>query len=254
MDTTKEVASLPKETEETFFKRTNPDPFVQMAFRMLDISAKRQVSDQEVEEKLSQKAQLEVEQRIRDEKVYKALTTRWGVPARIIKNLRELDETRAVEVIREFQGSPPEGWSLILSADKGTGKSTAAALWLMSHVQDVHINTNLKQIRRWWTGTRLARVSSYGAEFEKICALPTMVIDDLGVEYLDKNGNFLQKLDELIDERYSNFRKTIITTNLNANHFRDRYGERVADRIREGFEHGGAFIELSETSMRTRPK
>jgi DNA replication protein DnaC len=79
-----------------------------------------------------------------------------------------------------------------------------------------------------------------------------MVIDDLGVEYLDKNGNFLQRLDELIDERYSNYRQTIITTNLNVKAFKERYGERVADRIREGFEFGGAFMELAESSMRVR--
>ena len=77
-----------------------------------------------------------------------------------------------------------------------------------------------------------------------------MVIDDLGIEYLDKNGNFLQRLDELLDERYSNFRKTIITTNLNADAFKDRYGERVADRMREGFTWGGGFIELADDSMR----
>ena len=77
-----------------------------------------------------------------------------------------------------------------------------------------------------------------------------IVIDDLGVEYLDKNGYFSHRLDELIDERYSNYRKTVITTNLNAKAFQTRYGARVADRIREGFKHGGAYVEIAMGSLR----
>jgi DNA replication protein DnaC len=217
----------------------------------MDMSSIHKLTDEEIDERLGKKNSNDERYRL---DLYKTLHEKWGVPERIIRNLKKLRDTRAVQIANDFCNAKPEGWCLILSADKGTGKSTAAASWLMGRMEQVHIETTIKQIGRWWTGTRLARVSAYGPEFEKICSLPVMVIDDLGVEYLDKNGNFLQKLDELVDERYSNFRKTIITTNLNAEHFRDRYGERVADRIREGFNDGGAFVELSEASMRTRPK
>ena len=107
-------------------------------------------------------------------------------------------------------------------------------------------------IRKCGSGTRLASVNGYNSEFEKLAQVSLMVLDDLGIEYLDKNGNFLQRLDEIMDERYSNYRKTIITTNLNSEDFKARYGERIADRIREGFGHGGAFMELSDKSMRSK--
>ena len=80
--------------------------------------------------------------------------------------------------------------------------------------------------------------------------VPHLVIDDLGVEYLDAKGYTQKRFDEILDERYSNFRKTLITTNLNARDFRDRYGTRIFDRIREGLSSGGAFVEIGEKSYR----
>ena len=91
---------------------------------------------------------------------------------------------------------------------------------------------------------------SYNQELEKMMQVSVMVIDDLGVEYMDKNGHFSHRLDELIDDRYSNYKKTIITTNLNKKDFQARYGNRVTDRIREGFKHGGDYLEFSGRSLR----
>jgi len=175
----------------------------------------------------------------------------WGVPERILTNLGVLKETRSVNTVRAFALCPREAWCLVLSADKGAGKSTAAATWLY---ENVPADKNAYTYRYWWTGTRIARMSSYASELDKMMASRLMVIDDLGVEYLDKNGNLLQKLDELIDWRYSNYLRTILTTNLNAGEFKDRYGERIADRIREGFQYGGSFMEFSDPSMRAKQK
>ena len=77
-----------------------------------------------------------------------------------------------------------------------------------------------------------------------------LVIDDLGVEFMDKAGHFKSRLDELIDARWGNFRKTIITTNLNAKDFQERYESRVTDRIRHGFKHGGGYTHINEKSLR----
>ena len=245
-------------TEEAIFKeypefrRDNPDPYVQMAIRAIDKSRERARSEEDTStERFSETFHLN---QIEQAKKKKTLIDKWGVPTRIMKNLEEFKLTRAIKAVEKFKGSAQEGWCLVLSSGKGTGKSTAAAHWLMDYVKEIHMSGNIKQIRRWWSGTRLARISSYNSEFEKICVLPVLVLDDLGVEFLDKNGNFQQKLDELLDDRYSNFRKTIITTNLNSDDFKERYGERVADRIREGFPYGGAFHENSEASMRIRLK
>jgi len=174
----------------------------------------------------------------------------WGVPERILKNLRTLQETKAVNWVRQFALQPKEAWCLVLSGGKGTGKSTGAAVWLHENVP--MDGTPSYATRYWWSGTRIARTNGYTKDFEKMMQHKFMIIDDLGVEYLDKNGNFLQRLDELIDERYSNYKRTIITTNLNVEAFQRRYGDRVTDRLREGFAHGGGFYEIADDSMRAR--
>jgi len=148
----------------------------------------------------------------------------WGVPERILKNLfseeSPLKATKAVEWVREFSLQPREAWCLVLSGGKGTGKSTGAAVWLHDNVPIDGAPTYTT--RYWWSGTRIARTNGYAKDFEKMLQHKFMVIDDLGVEYLDKNGNFLQRL------------------------------ERVTDRLREGFAYGGGFYEIADDSMRAR--
>ena len=56
-----------------------------------------------------------------------------------------------------------------------------------------------------------------------------------------------QRVDTLpTRQRHGHRRLTVCTTNLKASDFRARYGERVADRIREC----GAFVEIAGTSRR----
>ena len=82
--------------------------------------------------------------------------------------------------------------------------------------------------------------------------IPILVIDDLGVEYIDKNGFFLSRLDELIDARWGNFKRTIITTNLNRKDFQDRYDQRITDRIRQGFKDGADYLEVTDCKKSLR--
>ena len=242
------------------FRRDNPDIWVQAAFQALDKAKEMRLKEPvgEVIEKTGYKEAARNGQMIRAQKC--EVVNEWGVPARICENLKAIRRTKAVKLVEDFSSTTKEGWCLVLSADKGAGKSTAAAFWLMEQVSwrhypegrsSGHARANWSPPQRWWSGTRLARTNGYSSDFEKMIKVDSMVIDDLGIEYLDKNGNFLQRFDELMDERYSNFRKTVITTNLNAEDFKSRYGERVADRIREGFNHGGAFMELSDKSLRS---
>jgi len=177
-----------------------------------------------------------------------------GMPRRIIDNIKsDIVLTSCVKVVKKFLKSPKEAWCLVLSGPKGCGKSTAAAHYLWEKTSEC--KSDPPKDMRWWTAARVARVSGFNADLEKMMKVPLMVIDDLGVEYLDKNGYFSHRLDELIDERYSNYRQTIITTNLNARDFQDRYGERVTSRIKEGFKHGNPenntwFVHVNEKSLR----
>jgi hypothetical protein len=153
-----------------------------------------------------------------------------GVPPRAVRVLTAgVDRTEAIAAMHEWAQGPE--WCLVLSATKGVGKSVAAAAWLSAKARDYTRADRVK--RRWWSANELARVSSWGEELGHIHTVPQLVIDDLGVEYMDVKGHYQARLDSLLDERYSYERKTIITTNLDADEFKARYEERIADRLRE---------------------
>jgi len=93
----------------------------------------------------------------------------------------------------------------------------------------------------------IARVSMFDDKaMKELETVRYLVLDDLGVEFNDKGGSFLSRFDSLFNRRYSNELTTVITTNLTAEDFRDRYGERAVDRIRET----GSFIGLDGKSLR----
>jgi DNA replication protein DnaC len=73
-----------------------------------------------------------------------------------------------------------------------------------------------------------------------------LVIDELSGEYEDAQGYFATTFGRLIEERYTDCAKTIITYNLEPRVFLERYGKRVHDRITEG----GAFVPVAGKSVR----
>lgn len=174
-----------------------------------------------------------------------------GIPEkdRVLCASGSLIETQARQALREAEAA-----IVVLSGQAGCGKTTAAAAWLYDWIADPNqypaeeyfaLKFNGKAV--WLTGARLARWKKYDDEaMAKLLTAHRLVLDDVGTEFLDEKGNYLSVLDEVINERYANRRKTVVTTNLTAEQFRARYGERIADRIREA----GRFISLSAKSMR----
>lgn len=148
-----------------------------------------------------------------------------------------------------------------LSGNPGCGKTTAAAAWIWQYLQRPE---SWKPDRRFHgtpgalpaaplpiflKAARLSRWERYDAkEMDRLLTASRLVIDDLGVEFQDAKGNFMAILDEVIDVRYDESRPTVITTNLDADGFKARYGERIADRIRES----GRFVSLGNPSLRKR--
>jgi DNA replication protein DnaC len=136
---------------------------------------------------------------------------------------------------------------LVLSGLRGCGKTTAAAWWLVQRrPPSKYVRTD---VPRFVDATALARWPKYDNdqmfELERASAL---VVDDLGVEYDDKGGAFRSFLDGLVNARYAACLPTLITTNLRGDEFKARYGERIADRIRES----GRYVELAGESLRRR--
>lgn len=74
-----------------------------------------------------------------------------------------------------------------------------------------------------------------GNSFRALCEEPMLAIDDLGCEPVEvmQYGNVLTPTVELLMARYDMQLYTIITTNIEPHKIAERYGERVADRLRE---------------------
>lgn len=187
---------------------------------------------------------------------------RFGVPKRIRRmipgNIRDTDAvSRAVRWHNDQQGDESK-WCLVLSAKPGTGKSTAGGVWLwlrtagvvVSHGGTPVIRPDLAtptNAQRWFSASEIAAASGFDGSVDSLCTMAALVIDDLGTEYADRKGYVKTRLDVIVDSRYREFRPTLITTNLNSEAFKERFGERVTDRLREG----GAFFEFSAPSMRS---
>ena len=169
-----------------------------------------------------------------------------GVPKRFRQAMPVAETTKATESVARWRKAG--GWCLVLTGPAGVGKSFAAARWLWDHAMETGRAPHAQALRRWYPAVLLARLNGFGDEIEELNTRATLVIDDLGVEYSDKNGNFRSRMDYLLDARYAEERPTIITTNLSPTALSKRYGERIVDRMRDG----GAFASLNETSRRGR--
>ena len=180
-----------------------------------------------------------------------------GLPARAIDRVLagNLVETPALTEVRGANDL------LVLAGSAGTGKTIAAVAWIHAHVaapalwhdigeRDRNPCVRFKgHVPTWISASQLARVSHYDqAAVDRIAKAPRLVVDDLFSEYVDAKGFFSSLLDEIIDARYSGLRPTIITTNLDAAGFVARYGQRIADRVRES----GRFFNCGNVSLRRR--
>ena len=180
---------------------------------------------------------------------------RVGVPQRCIQVLdAELKSTPAFVAAQEFVWAQES--FLLLLGSAGAGKSVAAASVLKHQVKSM-------LERDWACGSdavmrrvcfvRAAEAARTAASdysdddrrrFADWCSVRWLVLDDLGTERAW--DGWLSRLDELIDQRYGDKLKTIITTNLNGQTFKARYGERIADRIRDD----GCIVSAGQLSLR----
>lgn len=159
-----------------------------------------------------------------------------GVPPKDMAILRagKLEQTGAVQALADINGLG----LVCLSGNPGSGKTVAASNWLAIAGSGLFVKA-----------ARLSRWDRYdNDEMNRLLRAARLVIDDLGTEFQDSKGNFMAILDEVIDVRYDHSRPTVVTTNLDAEAFKARYGERIVDRIRET----GKFVSLDAASMRAR--
>ncbi len=151
---------------------------------------------------------------------------------------------------------------LLLLGDPGTGKSLAAARWLLAPSCSLtrwqcvitskaggrwEFGGYGRGAARWRTAKSLSRVQQYDqGAIDDLITPSRLVLDDLGTEYLDKGGFLLSLIDEIISERHRRDLPTVLTTNNTAAEFAQRYGGRVVDRIRGS----GAIVVCDGKSLR----
>ena len=185
----------------------------------------------------------ELAARRRDEAEREAIPTRArllgrGIPGRVADLLLrdELEATEAMGWARAFLQA--RRTIAVFSGKSGTGKTVAAA-WLVARSPG----------GVFLAVSQLARSSRYrDEEMDPLERCPLLAIDDLGTEFVDEKGSFMSTLDGLINARYADDLRTVITTNLPAEAFKRRYGVRIEERIRES----GRFLELKGESLRGR--
>lgn len=192
-----------------------------------------------------QRTALREERRRRDQRREaneRALSVLDDVPRIRALVLKGMDDTEAHDTVRDWGRST--SWCLLLLGGVGCGKSTAAGHFAYTQALD------WQSLPIWARAVEASRMSAFGDTAEarfaawRECSL--LVLDDLGTELV--TPTWQQALDDILDYRYQQSARTILPTNLSAEEFKKRYGERISDRIREG----GTVRELASKSMRRR--
>lgn len=246
--------------------------------RAIHIETKERVVREHEERIVKRVAEWE---RAREGKAREALATflkRVGVGERTAEAvIGSLGETQAMVAAREWAHAEDAG-ALLLLGTKGTGKTVAAA-WAMTQRASVTFRRcfcdecgggeqryedaclvgvgHPARVRETFPNARralfvkaghLASAVHQGDEvlWDKAATVPVLVVDDLGREYADQHGRWISELDLLIDDRHEAKLRTIVTSNLNATEFKERYGERIADRIRQD----GRIVVCTGESLR----
>jgi DNA replication protein DnaC len=209
--------------------------------------------DEEYFERVAARQVLEAEERqLGEELETRKRMVSFGVPVKDVEAIaiEALDASEAMKHIVRFEGL--EEYILILSGPAGCGKTTAAANWLVRPAGKLTAAKFGLKLRKptFVTAARLFRTSRYDTDAMAILEKASkLVIDDIGTEYSDQKGFVTSFVDGLINERYANLLPTVITTNLRVETFTERYGERVARRVRTV----GTFVSIATAPYSGRP-
>jgi hypothetical protein len=175
-----------------------------------------------------------------------------GVPKRAAGALLAMDADRpGPRAVRAWFAAPVTSQKplLVLLGEPGTGKTVAAAEACRLSLATSHPTLfGFTDPAVWVACAELANLSSFTdadrAWFERMQSAWLLVLDDLGTEQLHAQAQ--QRLERLIDERYGNNRRTVITSNASKEAFQERVGARITDRIREA----GRVVNCGNVSLR----
>lgn len=158
------------------------------------------------------------------------------------KRGRELESEevvrRRIRMIGDWMMATGQPDSLLLIGNVGSGKTTlaeAVAMYITTATQATH-GFQRAVGHRVVQAKKLAKIAKDDPSlFDEICSLPLLVLDDIGIEPTEGNsyGNITTPVSDVIFERHATQRPTIFTSNLPLPDLAEKYGERIADRLRE---------------------
>jgi len=168
-----------------------------------------------------------------------------GIPTRL-HNASLSTSTPTLAIIRTsifIATEAPRGRCLVLCGSTGTGKSWAAAAALR------RFHPPLSTFFYWpELCAKLLQSSDRAAALAAATAPGLIVFDDLGAEYYKENGFLAAQVDSILWRRHANIFPTIITTNLSPEELRERFSDRIIDRL---LPEWTSIYELTHESLRS---
>lgn len=147
-----------------------------------------------------------------------------GIPEFALNGHKAIQETSSLLAARSVLSDALKPL-LALAGRPGCGKTVAASI-----VCDEFVKTGgIAQFVRATEVGKLGIFGEDGARAEQLREVGLLVIDDLGTEVMSVTWG--HNFQDMLDYRYQNQLKTILTTNLTPEQFTARYGERAMRRI-----------------------
>lgn len=138
---------------------------------------------------------------------------------------------------------------LAIIGPTGTGKTYTAMALARSLLTEDYVPVSIVTAADLMAALRPSSVSEHAnLDLMAFAVAPVLVLDDLGAERITEWTE--EQLYRLADERSRNARPTIVTSNLDGEQLRARYGARVIGRLFGG----AALIKLDGADRRALPE
>lgn len=150
-----------------------------------------------------------------------------GVPETI---RAQVDEVRAYA--DQLEANLREGVGMLLKGPVGTMKTTLAVAVMQRQLQEGGhaMFLTMPSLLDSIFSAKAISPEDWNRFETNLRQVPLLVLDDLGAEW--SAGWVMTKVDAIFSERYNRQRSTIVTTNLGSSDMKNRYADRIIDRLR----------------------